>query len=120
MRWLIVLSSKGSPGTCIPGGHLTFLRTAFTAHVALPVIEQQLECRAGAVTEHGDGPLQWVIAQHLAAHGREAIDACANIDRLGGHKEAALRGELEHQGVAKKARTTASRGSCGSWPAIRR
>ena len=31
-RWPAVLSSKGSRGTCIPQGLLTFLHYAFTAH----------------------------------------------------------------------------------------
>src|SRR6516164_6528078 len=105
MRWLIVLSSKGSPGTCIPGGHLTFLRTAFTAHVPLAVVEQQLERCARAVAEHVDGALQGVIAQHLAAHGREPIDAFAKIYRRRGEKDTALGRELEHQSLSKKART---------------
>src|SRR5438093_920593 len=97
MRWLIVLSSKGSPGTCIPGGHLTFLRTAFTAHGALAVIQQEFQRRARPVAEDVDGALQGVVAEALATHGPEAIDAVAAIDGFRGHTEAAVRGELEHE-----------------------
>ena len=50
--------------------------------VALAVIEQEFERRARAVAEDVDGALQGVVAQDLPAHGREAIDAFAEIDRL--------------------------------------
>jgi len=63
---------------------------------ALPIIEQEFERRARAVAEDGDGALQRVVTQGLAAHGTEAIDAFAKIDRLGGYKDTALRGELQH------------------------
>src|SRR5712691_499899 len=61
-----------------------------------------------------------VVAEHLAAHGRQPINTLAKIDRLGSEKDAALGGQLEHEDVSKKACTTASSGSCGSWAAIRR
>src|SRR5262245_59655184 len=32
-EWSATLSSKGSPGTCIPDGVTTFVHAAFTAHV---------------------------------------------------------------------------------------
>jgi len=58
-----------------------------------------------------------MIAEHLPTHGTEPIDALTEIDRLGGHKDAALGGKLQHECTSKKARTTATRGSVdsGAW-----
>ena len=39
----MMLSSKGSLGTCIPRGLLTFLHTAFTAHYGVA-----LACRSAS------------------------------------------------------------------------
>mgnify|MGYP001596864213 CR=1 FL=1 len=43
MEWSMMLSSKGSLGTCIPRGLLTFLHTAFTAHYGVA-----LACRSAS------------------------------------------------------------------------
>ena len=50
LEWSRVLSSKGSLGTCIPRGLLTFLHAAFTAHcrVALACPRRALGCQATA------------------------------------------------------------------------
>ena len=85
----------------------------------LRYLAQELERRASAIAEDEDRATEGIVRSHLTAHGRESIDPFAEIDGLGGEKDAALRGQLEHPGVSKKARTTASRGSCGSWAAIR-
>ncbi len=84
---------------------------------ALPIIEQAFERRARAVAEDGDGTLQGVVAEHLPAHGTEAIDAFAKIDRCSGHKDAALWGELEQYRTSKKLRTNATSGGVesGEW-----
>lgn len=49
-----------------------------------------------------DRAAQRVFPQRLATHRRKPIDAFAAIDGVQGQKDAALRGELEHQGLAKK------------------
>jgi len=82
---------------------------------ALSVVEQELNRGAGAIAEDIDGTAEGIIAQHLSAHGHEPIYALAKIDGLGGKKDAALRGELEHQGVSKNVRTNAASDGCGSW-----
>jgi len=87
---------------------------------ALSIRAQQFHRRRSAVAEAKDRPAEGMLTKHLAAYSGEPIDALTAIDGLGGEKEAALGGQLTHQGVSKKARTTASRGSCGSWAAIRR
>jgi hypothetical protein len=43
LEWSRVLSSKGSLGTCIPRGLLTFLHAAFTAHYSVA-----LACRSAS------------------------------------------------------------------------
>ena len=60
--------------------------------VPLSVIEQQLQRGPGTVAEDIDGTLHGVVAQALATHRSEAIDAFAEIDGFRGHKDAALRG----------------------------
>ena len=60
-------------------------------------------------------PLEGLFGQHLAADGSEAINAFAEIDRFGGDQDAALRGELDHQGVSKNVRTNAATGGVDSW-----
>jgi len=69
------------------------------------------------VAQDVDGALQRVIAQAAAAHRGESIDTCAEIDGLGGHKDAALGCQLEHEGASTKARTTATSGrvDSGAW-----
>src|SRR5215510_4544007 len=76
--------------------------------VPLPVIEQQLERRARTVAEHVDGADEGVVAEHLPTHGGEPIDPFAKIHRFRGDKDAALRGELQHERPSTKARTSAS------------
>src|SRR5262249_11967638 len=76
--------------------------------VALAVIQQQLERRAGAVAKHVDGSLQRVLPKHLTTDRREAINPFAKIDRLRGEKDPALRGQLQHARPSTKARTNAS------------
>jgi len=94
------------------------LRKSFHAEpVALAVVKQKFEGGARAVTEDVDGALKRVVSEPLPAHGTEAIDACAEIYRCGGQKDAALRGELQHERTSRKARTNASSGSveAGAW-----
>ena len=59
-----MLSSKGSLGTCIPRGLVTFLHAAFTAHcsVALTCPRRPLGCQAT-----GSGPPWW---GHTSPNGR--------------------------------------------------
>ena len=67
------------------------LRQAFGAQPeTLAVVEQEFEGRGGAVSKHKDGTAEGVFIEHLAAHGSQAIDALAEIDWLGGQKDAAL------------------------------
>src|SRR5712691_1426270 len=64
LEWSRVLSSKGSLGTCIPRGLLTFLHAAFTAHCsgALACPRCWLGCQATA-----SGPPWW---GHTSPNGR--------------------------------------------------
>jgi hypothetical protein len=78
---------------------------------ALAVIQQPCERRARPVAADVDGALSGGVAEALATHGPAARDACADIDGVRGHKDAAVRGELEHERASTKARTTASSGS---------
>jgi hypothetical protein len=92
------------------------LRQAFrTQPEALALVAQERERRASAMAEDEDGTAEGLFPQPLAAHRRQAIDTCAEIDGLGGEHEATLRGELEHQGVSKKVRTNVTNWGCGSW-----
>lgn len=86
---------------------------------ALSIIAQQFTRRRSAVAEDKDRTAEGMRTKHRAAHSGETIDALTEIDGLGGEKDAALGGQLKPQGVSKKARTTASRGSGGSWAALR-
>ena len=57
MKWSTSLMSKGSPGTCIPGGGVaTFLLYAFTAHGVIPADDhRQVRLLCGdAITTHVD------------------------------------------------------------------
>jgi hypothetical protein len=85
--------------------------------VPLAVIEQELEGRARAVSEDVDGAFKRVVPEHLPTHRTESVDACADIDGLDGHKDAALGGELEHEHTSRKARTNVASGSvaAGAW-----
>ena len=58
--------------------------------VPLAVIEQEFKRRARTIAKDIDGALKRVIAKGLAAHCSEPIDTLAEIDGLGGHKDAAL------------------------------
>ena len=69
---------------------------------ALPIIGQQFECRAGAVTKDVDGAAQGILAQHLATQSGEAIDPLPEVDRLQREKDATLGRELEHQRLSRK------------------
>jgi hypothetical protein len=51
-----------------------------------------------------------VFVEHPPADGGQAIDPLAEIDRLYGHKDAALRSELHPQCASRKARTRVARG----------
>ncbi len=82
--------------------------------VALPIIHQECERRAGAVPEDTDGPAEGLFPQPLTAHRRQAINACANIDRLGRAQDPAVRGELQQQRVSKKVRSSAATGTWGA------
>ena len=42
MRWPMMLSSKGSQGTCIPCGISAFLHAAFTAHRVVAIDNDRL------------------------------------------------------------------------------
>src|SRR5215212_3222781 len=88
------------------------LRESLHHHpVALAVIQQEFQRRTRTVAEDVDGALQGVGAKALSTHGPEAIDTVAEIDGFCGHKDAAVRGELEHYRASTKARTSASSGS---------
>jgi len=56
----------------------------------------------------------------VPAHGGESIDAFAEIHRLGGQTDAALRAELKHERTSRKARTNAASGSVDSGGWMRR
>src|SRR4029453_1163364 len=88
--------------------------------VALTVIEQEFERGARAIAKDVDGALQGIVAEALSAHCGESIDALAEIDRLRGQKDAALRAELKHHDPSKKARTTATTGKVDSGHRTRR
>ena len=79
-----------------------------TEPIALAVVEQQFARGARAVPKDGDSARKRVVAQALSAYGDESIDAVSEIDGLSGHKDAALRAELEHRAASKKACTHAA------------
>ena len=60
------------------------------------------------------GACERVVAQALATHGGSPIKTFAEVDRLGGHKNAAVGRAWDHARASKKMRTTASSGG-GSW-----
>src|SRR5712692_869725 len=115
--------TRGQGHACVcglgPPGEAPLREALHTQPVALPVVKQPLERRARAVAEHVDGAFQGMVAEHLAAHGCESINAFAKIHWGGGDKDATLGGELEHQGVSKKVRTKTVRGRWDSWAWIR-
>jgi hypothetical protein len=81
---------------------------------ALPIVGQEFERRAGAVAKDVDGPAQGILAQHLAAQRREAINAFAAVDRLYGEKDTALRRELQHQRDSRKVWSNGARAGAAS------
>jgi hypothetical protein len=82
---------------------------------ALAVVAQQLEGGTGAMADDEDRTTERLLQQHAAAHGRQAIDAFAEVDGLGRQQDPRLWTELEHQAVCKKVRPNATSGGCGSW-----
>jgi hypothetical protein len=85
-----------------PPGEAALGEAVGTEPEALPIVGQELEGRAGAVAKDVDRAAQRVFPQRLATHRSKTSEAFAAIDRLQGKKEAALRGELEQQCLAKK------------------
>ena len=102
-----------------PPGEAPLGETLRTEPEALAVIAQELERRAGAIAEDEERATERLLQEHTATHGCQAIDAFAEIDRLGRQQDPRLRAELEHQAVSKKVRTNATSGGCGSWAWIR-
>ena len=86
---------------------------------ALAVIAQELERGPGAIAKDEDRATERMLQERPATHGRQAINPFAEIDGLRRQQDTRLRAELEPQGVSKKARTTASSGSCNSGAATR-
>ena len=74
----------------------------------LAIIGQKFERRAGAVAKDVDRPAQGILAQRLPTQRGEAIDPFPEIGGLDGEKDAALRGELEHQ---RDSRNVCSKGT---------
>ena len=97
-----------------PPGEAPLREALRTEPEALAIVTHELERRASAIAEDKDRPAEGIVCSHLTAHGRESIDAFAEIDGLRGEQDATLGGELEHQGVSKKVRTKAVRGIWGS------
>lgn len=94
-----------------PPGEAPLREALGTEPEALAIIPQELERRASAIAEDKDRPAEGIVRSHLTAHGRESIDPCAEIDGLRGEQEATWGGELAHEGLSKKVRTTAVRRS---------
>src|SRR4029453_2671772 len=113
----------GQVGTHVLGGGPpgeAALREALRAQpVALPVVTQNFERGACAVPEDIERTAEGIVAEGSATDSGESINPFAEVDRLRGHKDTTLRGQLEHAGVSKKVRTNATSGGCGSWEGIR-
>jgi hypothetical protein len=75
---------------------------------ALAIVGQEFERRAGAVAKDGDRAAQGIVAQGLATQCGEPIYALAAVDGLHREKNAAVRGELEHQ---RDSRNVCSKGT---------
>src|SRR6266852_5573517 len=80
----------GEPGAGLralrPPREPTLREALRTQPEALAIIEQNLEGGSRAVAEDIQGAAERIVTEHLAAHGREPIDALAKIDGLGGEK----------------------------------
>src|SRR5713101_2565515 len=83
----------GEPGAGLralrPPREPTLREALRTQPEALAIIEQNLEGGSRAVAEDIQGAAERIVTEHLAAHGREPIDALAKIDGLGGEKDTA-------------------------------
>src|SRR5262245_23253721 len=100
--------------------HKAALREPLRAQpVALPVIAQDFQGGARTVAEDIECAAEGIVAEDLAADGGQPINPLAKIDGLRGHKDPALRGQLEHPGISKKVRTRVATGNCGSYVWIR-
>src|SRR5262245_61963003 len=102
-----------------PPGETALREALRTEPEALAVIAQELERGPGAIAKDEDRATERMLLEHLATRGRQAINPFAEIDGLRRQQDTRLRAELEHQGVSKKTRTTASSGSCNSGAATR-
>jgi transposase len=78
--------------------------------VTLPVITEQLEGGAGAITENVDRSIERILGEGLSAHRRQPINAFAKIDRSQGQKDPTLRRELQPQADSRNARSTVTSG----------
>src|SRR5262245_4668054 len=110
-----------SAGVCVlrPPGEAALGQPLCAQPKSLPVVHQDFERRAGTIAEDEDRTTERLLQQRAATHGRQAIDAFAEIDGLRRQQDPRLRTELEHQAVSKKVRTNATSGGCDSWVWIR-
>src|ERR687895_1156352 len=74
---------------------------------ALAIVEQQFEGSAPPVTKHIDRALQGILRQSLPAEGSQPVNPGAEIDRLDGEKDPALRPQLQPQRASRNIRTRA-------------
>src|ERR687895_2086842 len=77
---------------------------------ALAIVDQQFEGRAPPVTKHIDRALQGILRQPLPAEGSQPVNPGAEIDRLDGEKDPALRPQLQPQRASRNIRTRATNG----------
>ena len=75
---------------------------------SLAVVHEQLQGRRLAVAEDEDGAGEGIVLEGLLSEPGQAVDAATEIDRLDGHQDLHLWGDLEHQWAFQKLRERAS------------
>src|SRR5918992_718032 len=70
---------------------------------ALAIVEQQFEGSAPPVTKHIDRALQGILRQPLPAEGSQPVNPGAEIDRLDGEKDPALRPQRASRNIRTRA-----------------
>src|SRR5262244_384181 len=108
MRWPMMLSFKGSSGTCIPDGRVTFLLAACTAHQGVVPADDCCQARilcGDAITTHAD---------LLRGGWREAVPWVGVGGLCGAGALGTVRDRVAVPGVARGCRATAVHRSV--WP----
>lgn len=62
----------------------------------LAIVDEELNCRSGAVAENKDSSREGIFKQLLATDPGKAVDAAAEINGLNRNKDAHLGSDLDH------------------------